>query len=660
MLKANKIFIFVLVLMLVRVSATYAQSSEYKIPDFSLCFRILAKNRVKYNQYNDSIFQIKDHDKWVNFFRHRAVKNHQIFAANKETLRTLKDFVNQAKDNEWYYVSAYRDFFAAFQKEFIATGMSDPFTILEIAKYFDSYNNNPYCPDSLNFTASFDLWRGASYNQLFNLTKDTTYLRKSFASLHNILLPRYTNVYNYKANYAYALFNLTSVRYLRYHIVSLEEYKKIVDDFRNFLDRADILDWVDERQYRTLSRRVQTLEEDLIRNVYMADTTVMDKNVADSIMNKIVKQNLRSSSISYPSYLRVLMMQIKLNQISPEEALRKGMERYKDERKILKKSALKRDEFTAFLQPYLNLIFINDESKVSRARKRKNVLRFCRDIEVAYRKRNDNQNDNLYVSTLSTLVTYDRLIKYLTPKERIHFLNSLCVSTQISTYAHSVHVAKLAETLMEGILKYKPELLIGTFGDAQVSAILKHKKNYLKFIHDAAMYHDLGKNSICSVVNNDYRPLTDSEFSIIKLHPDLGLKFLKLAPALEKFHDTTLGHHKWYNGQGGYPMSFDNTKSPVRFMIDVVTLSDCLQAATERLGRNYKMDKTMDVVMQEFRQESGTRYNPDLVAFIDEHEDIKNKLAYLIEDGWLNIYYNIYTNYLNPHALVDNLVRIKK
>ena len=169
---------------------------------------------------------------------------------------------------------------------------------------------------------------------------------------------------------------------------------------------------------------------------------------------------------------------------------------------------------------------------------------------------------------------------------------------------------------------------------------------YLEFIHDAAMYHDLGKNSIISVVNNDYRPLTDEEFAIIKRHPELGLEYLKLAPSLAKYHDTTLGHHRWYNGKGGYPMWFDNTKSPMRIMIDIVTLSDCMQAATERVGRNYKGEKTFDTVIAEFRRDAGTRYNPDLVAFIDAHQDVADKLANLVNEGWAEIYYQIYSQYI--------------
>ena len=63
--------------------------------DFKFCFDILAQNRLTYNHYNDSIFLIKEHDKWVNYFRRRAIKNHQIFAANQEVMRGIKEFLTK-------------------------------------------------------------------------------------------------------------------------------------------------------------------------------------------------------------------------------------------------------------------------------------------------------------------------------------------------------------------------------------------------------------------------------------------------------------------------------------------------------------------------------------------------------------------------------------
>ena len=205
----------------------------------------------------------------------------------------------------------------------------------------------------------------------------------------------------------------------------------------------------------------------------------------------------------------------------------------------------------------------------------------------------------------------------------------------------------IARELMEGILEYQPELLKGALGKIRHGKVLLNSKKCLDFIYEAAFYHDIGKNGIISTVNNDYRPLTDEEYAIIKTHPALGAELLKIAPSLyEKYHDTTLGHHKWYNGKGGYPEDFDNTKSPKRILIDIITLSDCMQAATERIGRNYKEGKTFDMVMEEFRKGAGTKYNPDLVKFIDTHDDVAHDLAVLINDAWVDIYFNIYSKFM--------------
>ena len=77
----------------------------------------------------------------------------------------------------------------------------------------------------------------------------------------------------------------------------------------------------------------------------------------------------------------------------------------------------------------------------------------------------------------------------------------------------------IAKKLMEGILNYQPDLLKGALGERRHGKIFLDPKECLDFIYQAALYHDIGKNGIISVVNNDYRPLTDEEFSIIKTHP---------------------------------------------------------------------------------------------------------------------------------------------
>lgn len=592
-------------------------------PDFAKCFDILRKNREIYNQYNDSIFRIKEHDKWVNFFRHRALKNHQIFLANREAINAITDYFE--KDPERKDTAACSELYHAFGRNYLSKSASDPFITKMVYSILEEYDKVlPSEKRRFFFINRLKSWANRS---VWDMVKDTTYLRNAYRS--NLLLTS------------------GSLKDKPLDINSLLEYRNALDSLRAILNEPAIVEKAHPRTIELCKNRLLTADEELLRNVYLTDSTVLEKEVADSMMRRMIDRNLKNPKLTDLSYTRTLVMQMHLHQLTAREAWELGLKRYLASFERVRNQRLGVNEFRTFLQPFYTLFYFNDLADISKAQRRRNVLRMCRDIEHVFQYRKDMQNDNSYISNMNTLVLYDRITKYLKPKERVHFLNSLCVATQVTTYAHSAHVAEIAETLMRGILQYQPSLLNGLLGCKTESDVKRHKKKFLKYIHGAALYHDIGKNSIISVVNNDYRPLTADERKIITLHPELGLKFLELSPKLEKYHDTTLGHHKWYNGKGGYPASFDNTKSPVRLMIDIVTLSDCLQAATERIGRNYKGEKNFDTVMKEFRAEAGTRYNPDLVAFIDAHSDVADELSNLIEDGWVEIYYNIYKQFIS-------------
>ena len=612
------------------------------VPDFKRCFEILAKNRDIYNACNDSIFLIKGHDQWVNFFRRRALRNHQLFASNKEAICTITDYFNQ-QDSTLYPKNAESELLRAFRQNYLIKGKGDPFLGLEICRILDNYSKS--VPDSLSFSVLVNSWMASYYFQIWNLGRDTLALKKAYECEKILVSDELSHFPYYNAYKLYALASLSKTNWLANGLQTLDEYRDCQQKLKVYLQRKD-LDSLFQKSTLKMARNIVRMgDENLLRNVYFSDSTVLNKQVADSLMRVIVKRNLANQKMSDLSDVRTLLMQVKLHELTAKEARARSLKRYKLVRKEIQKKRLKNLEFIDFLQPFYTFFYLNDIAEIPFDKKRKTVLGMCKDIEKAYQNRDDDQMHTTYVKNLNRLTTYNRITKYLKPTERVRFLNSLNVATQVTTYAHSVHVAMIAETLMKGILKYQPELLVHSLGDLQISEVKKHQKRYIDFIHNAAMYHDLGKNSIVSVVNNDYRPLTDDEFAIIKRHPEYGLQYLELSPDLSKYHDTTLGHHKWYNGMGGYPAWFDNTKSPVRIMIDIVTLSDCMQAATERVGRNYKGEKNFETVMGEFRRDAGTRYNPDLVSFIDAHEDVAKKLADLINEGWVEIYYQIYSQF---------------
>ena len=618
-------------------------SSE--IPNFEKCFRLLEENRHTYNRYNDSIFLIKDHVAWINFFKHRALKNAQLFAVNKKIISSMTDYFKQ--DKKLIPHEAYRNLCSGLQKLY-ADGKIDPFLGNQLCDILLEYYGSGRCPDSKNYAGLVDVFKGEFLYEIFTLGKDSLVLHQSYHYLKRSIREDRFRSPNYVESCLMALDNLTVTNWLYYKMQTVAEFRALVEEHKILLRLPHTYLIMREKDYQRQQEKVEHAEESLVRNVYLADTTILEKQHADSLMQIIVARNLADPHLSGLSYSRTLVMQMMLGQITAKEAMK--MVRRKYNREVMKNIYDKRydsKELQKVLMPFMNYFYLNDVADVPYRKKRAAVKKMCEAIVTIYHLRQDQQADNMYVKYLNILATYPRAIKYLTEKERIYYLNELNVATQVTTYAHSVHVAMIAQKLMEGILAYQPELVKGVLGERRNGKVLLNTKKCMDFIFEAAMYHDIGKNAIISVVNNDFRPLTDEEFAIIKKHPALGAELLKIAPSLyEKFRDTTLGHHKWYNGKGGYPEDFDNTKSPKRILIDIITLSDCMQAATERIGRNYKSGKNFDRVMEEFRRDAGTRYNPDLVNFIDAHQDVARDLAALINEGWVDIYFDIYSRFM--------------
>lgn len=224
---------------------------------------------------------------------------------------------------------------------------------------------------------------------------------------------------------------------------------------------------------------------------------------------------------------------------------------------------------------------------------------------------------------------------------RVKLFDVILLRRYAFNFIHFEMVSRLASRIAEAMLRDRPELFAGIFGYS-TGEVQEHSQELVKFITLAGKYHDIGKIKIGRTIETQYRKLCDGEFEGIKAHPEYGSDVANKLKFLEPYRDVILGHHKFYNGRGGYPAGFDNTKSPLKPIIDLITLCDCLDAATDRLGRNYAVTKTVDDLMAEFHRDKGVRYNPDMVEYLKENVELKKDLEYLVDEGRREICYRIF------------------
>ena len=225
-----------------------------------------------------------------------------------------------------------------------------------------------------------------------------------------------------------------------------------------------------------------------------------------------------------------------------------------------------------------------------------------------------------------------KTLKYLdTRKEKEDYILDLIVKRQLPTYLHSVIVSELAMVFAESALVYMPEF----FNDLPI------KEDIPEYLRHCGLFHDVGKTRIADIINLQCRKLGEEEFDSIKKHPEYGAKFMENDPDLIIYRDVAACHHCYYDGSGGYPDDYDHN-TPYRAAIDIITICDCLDAATDKYGRNYKKAKTPEEIFDELKKFSGTRYNPELVRLLDLDPDLKSRIGYFIGAGRAELMYQAY------------------
>ena len=219
------------------------------------------------------------------------------------------------------------------------------------------------------------------------------------------------------------------------------------------------------------------------------------------------------------------------------------------------------------------------------------------------------------------------------------------------TYVHTIMVGRIAKCFCRHLILLHPEAFVGMFGYKNVEEVTAHRFELEEYIFRGALCHDIGKFLIMDTIFIYGRNLTDDEFDIIKTHPDVGAQIMSNYSSTRPYADIARGHHKWYNNQAGYP-EYNTEESDVKLLIDLVACADCLDAATDTVGRSYNTGKSFTDVFDELIEQSGTRYTPYIVDLLKDEDTLKD-IEYLLKDGRKEVYYNTFVRLVTVQKSVQ-------
>ncbi len=323
----------------------------------------------------------------------------------------------------------------------------------------------------------------------------------------------------------------------------------------------------------------------------------------------------------------------------------------------------KKFQITALFFYYLNFVSEEEFPQIKR-------YQYTKEIEADIREYVINIPNDVSRSHVSFLVKNFALGSngVFDDFSYLKMLLSLTIFRHVPTYVHSVIVGKISFVITEYLAKYHPEEFIGIPGIHSTEDVANNLSELLLFVWYSSLVHDIGKIVYSHVVSFYVRKLNDKEFEMIKQHPISAEGFIRQSPSFSDnlevseilkplgyfdlednpelfsyFCDIAYGHHKSYDGKFGYPQTFDNLSSPVKAIIDIVTVADSIDAATDSVGRSYANEKTLEDMREDLLSQIGDRYSPTIVKLIFENQDLYNAINKIIKIDRFDTYYSCFT-----------------
>jgi len=125
--------------------------------------------------------------------------------------------------------------------------------------------------------------------------------------------------------------------------------------------------------------------------------------------------------------------------------------------------------------------------------------------------------------------------------------------------------------------------------------------------------HDVGKIYTPYEILAAPRRLSEDEWEIMKDHVRQGERMISTIPELREFTPVVRSHHERFDGKG-YPDGRASSELPLS--VRIATVADAFNAMIAR--RPYRAPLTPDAALAELRRESGSHFDPNVVAAMIE------------------------------------------
>ena len=143
----------------------------------------------------------------------------------------------------------------------------------------------------------------------------------------------------------------------------------------------------------------------------------------------------------------------------------------------------------------------------------------------------------------------------------------------------------------------------------EIGKALGMPKDEQDVLERGGLLHDVGKLGIPAEILLKTGPLTDSEWDVMRTHPELGLSILGATGRFTREMLAVLYHHERMDG-AGYPHGLASAEIPIEARI--VAVADTFDVLTS--DRPYRSAFSYPEAVSRVRVEAGAHLDPVVVA----------------------------------------------
>ncbi len=222
--------------------------------------------------------------------------------------------------------------------------------------------------------------------------------------------------------------------------------------------------------------------------------------------------------------------------------------------------------------------------------------------------------DQISTSLIRNLMNvFETFIEYPDGIKQKDLLLQLVICRNPGTFLYLYMTACVSRMLTERVLKEEPAFLLGVLDCGSLEQVTASSDILTQFAYESGLFHDIGQLNFTQMTTMAARNWFREEKDLYQLHTRVGEIILARCESTRLYADTAAGHHRHYDGRGGYPAAYSREGKPNQPITDIVSLAAFFVRLLDNNVDYTREPLTLPQAMERVRQESGTRLAPALV-----------------------------------------------